>query len=117
MKIIRRKEVKDIDRGGYSIKRLFTKEFQEAPKDVGFYETTIQKGSKCKEQWHKKSYEVVYFLTSGVAKLDGKEYELQKGDLVILDPNEKHEWLAPANDVVVFAMRFPHLIEDKYTNE
>ena len=115
MEIIRRKEVENIDRGGYIIKRLFTKVFSEPPKDMGFYETTIPKGSRCKEQWHQESYEMVYFMTPCAAILKGEEYTFEKGDLVILDPNEKHEWLAPDHDVVVFAMRLPHLLEDKYT--
>ena len=117
MKIIKRSNIKDEDRGGYIIKRLLTKEFDNLPENVGFYETTIPKGSKCKEQWHKKSYEAVYFLTSGTAKIDGKEHRLNQGDLVVLDPNEKHEWLADENEVKMFAMRFPNLLDDKYTTE
>ena len=115
MKIIKRDEIIDEDRGGYFIKRLLTQIFKEAPLNAGFYETTIPKGSKCKEQWHKKSYEAVYFLTSGVAKLNGKEYKFSSGDLVVLEPNEKHEWLAIENEVKMFAMRFPNLLDDKYT--
>lgn len=94
---------------------MFTKAFTDKPSDVSFYETTIPKGGVCKEQWHKLSYEVVYFLTPSAAKLEGKDYTFEKGDLVILDPNEKHEWTAPDNDVVVLAMRFPNLLDDKYT--
>ena len=115
--IIRSKEINSIDRGGYIIKRLFTKVFKDAPRDAGFYETTIPKGGICKEQWHKKSYEVVYFLSPANAKIEGNEYYLGKGDLVILDPGEKHEWRAIDRDVTVFAMRFPHLLDDKYTAE
>jgi len=115
MEIIRRREINDVDRGGYIIKRLFTKEFETPPEDVGFYETTIPKGGICREQWHNKSYEAVYFLTPGLARIDGKEYVLEKGDLVIVDPAEKHEWCALDQDLVVLAMRFPHLLEDKYT--
>ena len=115
--IIRRKDVDNIDRGGYRIKRLFTKIFQEPPSDIGFYETTIPKGGVCKEQWHEKSYEIVYFLTPGSAKLKDQVYTFDKGDLVILDPGEKHEWQATNQELIVFAMRLPHLIEDKYTTE
>lgn len=117
MKIIRRNEVSDVDRNGYLIKRLLTSPFQIPPKDVGFYETSIPRGSKCKEQWHKESYESVYFLTDGEAKLKGEIYEFKKGDLVFLEPGEKHEWLALKNEVVLFAMRFPNLLNDKYTME
>ncbi len=117
MQIIRRTEVADVDRGGYIIKRLFTKAFKEAPSDVGLYETRIPKGSVCKEQWHNKSYELVYFLTPGHALLDGKEYVLGVGDIVIVDPGEKHEWRAVDQDVQVFALRFPHLLDDKFTTQ
>ena len=117
MEIIRKNEVKEEDRGGYYIKRLLTKKLGKFPEDLGFYHTAIPKGSKCKEQWHEKSYEAVYFLTKGSAKLNGKMYSLEAGDLVVLDPNEKHEWLATENDVSVFALRFPNLIHDKFTTE
>ncbi len=117
MEIIRKNEISEEDRGGYFIKRLLTKKFGKFPEDVGFYHTAIPKGSKCKEQWHKLSYEAVYFLTPGHAKLEGKMYSFEVGDLIVLDPNEKHEWLAIDNDVKVFAMRFPNLLQDKYTNE
>ena len=117
MEIIRRNDVEDIDRGGYSIKRLFTKAFQEAPGDIGFYETTINPGEVCKEQWHQESYEAVYFLTPGAAKLKGEEHTFETGDLVILEPNEKHEWRATNQKLVVLALRMPHLIEDKFTTD
>jgi quercetin dioxygenase-like cupin family protein len=117
MEIIRRNDVDTIDRGGYLIKRLFTKVFKNPPQDVGFYESTIPKGEICKEQWHKESYEAVYFLTPGVARINGEEHKVGVGDLVIVDPGEKHEWRALDKDLVLFALRFPHLIEDKYTSE
>jgi len=117
MEIVRRKEVEDIERGDYRIKRLFTKIFQKLPENVGFYETTIPKGKVCKEQWHQQSYEVVYFLTHGSAKLKNETYTFEKGDLVILNPGEKHEWQAVDQDLVVFAMRFPNLLKDKYTTD
>ena len=92
MKIIRKSEIENIDRGGYIIKRLFTLAFDKSPNDVGFYETTIPIGGICKEQWHKKSYEAVYFLSSGEAIINGENFKLAKGDLAIVYPGEKQVW-------------------------
>lgn len=117
MQIIRRKEVEDIDKGGYVTKSLTTKIFEEPPKDMGIYESRIKKGDKCREQWHNKSYELVYFATKGKAKLNGKIYNFEPGDCVILDPGEKHEWIAENNEVVLFAIRFPHLLDDRFVTE
>jgi len=117
MEIIRKSEIKNIDRGGYIIKRLFTLGFDIMPKDVGFYETTVPVGGMCKEQWHNKSYEAVYFLSSGEAIIEGKSFKLEKGDLAIVYPGEKHAWCPIDEELLLFAMRFPHLIEDKFTND
>ena len=66
------------------------------------YDLPARKRNARELQWHMKSHEMVYFLTPGAAMLEGKDYTFEKGDLVILDPGEKHEWTAPDNDVVVF---------------
>ena len=58
---------------------------------------------------------MIYFLTTGHGKIVGKDYTFDKGDLLILDPGEKHEFTAPDNDVTVLALRFPHLPDDKFT--
>ena len=65
MKIIRIKDVPVEVRGGgsYSIKRLFTESLSKNPQNVGFYETTVPKGSVCGHHFHENLDEIILFLT------------------------------------------------------
>ena len=72
MKIIRISEVTNENRKGYSIKRLFTECLSKNPKNVGFYETTIPKGSKCSEHYHSNLDEIIYFITKGKMRFGEK---------------------------------------------
>ena len=114
---IRRDEIIDEERGGYKVKNLLSGKFNFSIEDIAIYETNIPFGGKCKEQWHRQSYELVYFLTQGVGKINGKEYRFDIGDLVMLSPDEKHEFRTIDQEVRVLAIRFPDLPQDKYTSE
>ena len=79
------------------------------------FETRLPKGNDFKEQWHEQSTEMVYFLDRGIVIVDGDKYELQGGDILILQPKERHKIIAEYNDVTMLAIRFPNLPDDKYT--
>lgn len=123
MKIVRKNEVEILDRPGYKTQMLLDYVFESSAKglapskNIGVYCTTVKKGGKTKEQYHKKSWELIYFLDPAEARLAGKIHKFDKGDLVMLEPNEAHEILAVYGDVEVFAIRFPHDVEDKYYTE
>ena len=117
MKIIRANEIKNEPRVGYKVKKLLGIKFEKAIDTAVFYETTIPLNGDFKEQWHKQSYESIYFLTSGMAIIDGKEYEFEKGDLLFLHPNEKHKFIATNGDLIIQAIRFPDLPNDKFVSD
>jgi len=123
MKIVRKNEVEILDRPGYKTRMLLDYVFEglgkgPAPtKNIGVYCTTVKKGGKTKEQYHKKSWELIYFLGPAEARLAGKIHKFNRGDLVMLEPNETHEILAVHGNVEVFAIRIPHYIKDRYYTE
>jgi quercetin dioxygenase-like cupin family protein len=115
MKIIRNKETIIEDRGGYLVKKLHVGEFREKLEDAVFFETSINVGGKFKEQWHKKSSECIIFLSDGLAIVDGVKHECKKGDLLWIEPGEKHKFVAAEEDLKMIAIRFPNLPDDKFT--
>ena len=72
MKIIRLKNIPKENRGKYSIKRLFTLPLSKNPQNVGFYETTIPKGSECSHHYHEKLDEIIYFITKSKVRSGDK---------------------------------------------
>lgn len=115
MKIIRVDEVDDEVRGGgsYIIKRLITDELEHSPSNIGFYQTTVPKGSKVQYHSHSSLDEVFIFMTPGRAKIEDKEYRFRPKDIVFLRAGERHEIYADDEDVVLIAIKLPDNKEDK----
>ena len=115
IKIIRLNEIPDEIRegGGYSIKRLFTEALSKNPDNVGFYQTTIPKGSRVKNHYHDKLDEILYFITSGKVRVGEKIYEFSPGDLMVLPPRSPHEIIADDKEVRLIAVKLPNIVDDK----
>ena len=115
MEIIKRSEAEELSREGYKVKKLLSFKFNKNIDSAVFYETTIPVGGSFKEQWHNESYEMIYFITSGKASINGKEIKFNVGDLLMMSPVEKHSFKAIEKDLVLLAIRFPDLPNDKFT--
>tara|TARA_Y100000310_G_C20168690_1_gene572596 strand:- start:206 stop:568 length:363 start_codon:yes stop_codon:yes gene_type:complete len=115
MKIVRYQEVPDEVRGGglYVIKRLITENITQNPKNIGFYQTTIPKGSKVPGHHHAKLDEVFIFLTKARVEIEGSMYHFHPKDMVFLKAGDKHEIFADDEDVVLIAIKLPDHKEDK----
>lgn len=113
MKIIRLKDVPVEERGGYSIKRLFTEELSKNPDNVGFYETTIPQGSVCGHHYHEQLDEIIMFLTKAKMRVEEKVYDFEPKDIVILKPGDKHEFVAEECELKLIAIKLPNIVDDK----
>ncbi len=113
MKIIRLKDVPIENKKGYSIKRLFTEFLSCKPENVGFYETTVPIGGVCKHHYHEKLDEVILFLTKAKMRVEKEIYDFEAGDIVILKPKDRHEFIAQDNEVRLIAVKLPNIIDDK----
>ena len=113
MKIIRINEVPIEERGGYSIKRLCTEELLKNPENIGFYETTIPKGSTCPSHAHENLDEFIIFLSKAVMEINDEIYNFENGDIVVLRPGDKHEFRAIHNEIKLIAIKTPNIPEDK----
>jgi len=115
MEIIKKSEAEELAREGYRVKKLLSFKFGKLIDSAVFYETTIPVGGSFKEQWHNESYEMIYFVSPGNATIDGVEYTFQTGDLLMMSPHEKHSFKATEKDLIILAIRFPDLPNDKFT--
>jgi len=113
MKIIRLKDIPVEEKKGYSIKRLFTEELSKNPKNVGFYETTVPQGSVCGHHYHEQLDEIIMFLTKARMRVDKQVYDFEPGDLVILKPGDKHEFVAKECELKLIAVKLPNIVKDK----
>ena len=113
MKIIRLNEVPVEERGGYSIKRLFTEKLSKNPDNVGFYETTVPQGGVCGHHYHEQLDEIIMFLTKAQMRVEDKIHSFVQGDIVILKPGDKHEVIAKECELKLIAVKLPNIVEDK----
>lgn len=113
MKIIRLRDIPIEQKKGYSIKRLFTESLSYNPENVGFYETTVPKGSICKHHYHEKLDEIILFLTKTKMRVEKEIYNFEPGDIVIFKPRDKHEFIAEENEIKLIAVKLPNIIDDK----
>ncbi len=90
MKIVHSAGKKWLEKEGYS-KKIFLDE-----KDLNHPGALVQKikikpGDIAQEHYHKKQTEIFYFLNeNGYWIINGKEITFKKGDLLVLEPFDKH---------------------------
>ena len=113
MKIIRRDDIPDEDRGGYIIKRLVTTPLELNPENYGLYETVTPQGSECQMHYHAELHEIIYFVSKGKLITEKGTFEMGAGDLVVLDPGDAHGILADENEVLNFSIKLPNDPSDK----
>lgn len=114
MKIIRKKDV-DIKKRNDGRTVVYYPPF-DIPKDtkkIGFI--TVETPKDCKEEEHKHpvSTEVFYHVTAGKVQVNGKVYELEEGDILILEPGDKHKQIAD-QDIRIVALRMPLSSDKEY---
>ena len=91
MKVIKSQEKNWLEKKGYDKKVLLD------GSDLGFpgivvQEVRIKPGETASVHYHKKQTEIFYFLDSnGYWLINGDEYRFSKGDVLVIEPNDRHE--------------------------
>ena len=107
MKIIRRKEIGVKNRDdGRTVCYYPALYIPPGTEQVGFITVDTPKG--CLEAYHKHpvSTEVFYHLTPGKVEVNGEVYQLNAGDIIILEPGDEHKQIADQN-IQIVALRIP----------
>ena len=119
MKLIKAKSKQwEAKPGGYS-KKIFLDE-----KDLNYpgalvQELKIKPGDICTNHYHKKQTEIFYFTTvNGWFEVAGKRINLEKGDVLVVEPNDIHRAGNESDeDFVYVAFKFNYSTDDSFYEE
>jgi len=112
MKIIRKKEIDVKQReDGREVCYYPPIDIAKGTEQIGLISVETPKG--CREDLHEHpiSTEIFFHLTPGAVSVNGEIHELEAGDIIILDPGDKHKQIAD-DDIKIIGLRIP-LSSDK----
>ena len=114
VQIFRASESEEISKKGYSAKYVADIEFRKHLDSGGFILVTVDTGSKSEPHKHGELEEVFVALSDLKMHIDSREYNLEKGDVVIVAPNESHSFEASnQSPASLLAIKFPNLKSDR----
>lgn len=114
VQIFRSAEAEVFGKKGYTAKYVADVTFQRKLDSGGFIMVTVAKGSRTKPHKHEKLEEVFVALSDLKMYIDSIEYMLEKGDVVLVAPDESHSFEASDTSLAnLIAIKFPNIKNDK----
>tara|TARA_B100000315_G_C14497847_1_gene550916 strand:+ start:876 stop:1235 length:360 start_codon:yes stop_codon:yes gene_type:complete len=114
MKLINFENAETIFRDdGRTIKKLCYQELGMSIDNLEFIFVKHPKNFTEQRHSHQKSFEIFYFLDSAEYYINGKEYNVLEGDLIIFEPGDIHGGIPTENEVRLFIISAPKIIDDK----
>lgn len=114
VQIFRASESEEIVKKGYTARYVADVEFRDNLDSGGFIMVNVAAGTRTEPHKHGKLEEVFVVLTDLKMYIDSKEYELEKGDVVLVAPNESHSFEASEHSPAsLIAIKFPNLKSDR----
>ena len=119
MKIVKGKDIAPIKRDdGRSIFQYGEQTLGfDIPKTSGvnFIRVTHPPNFTEEQHYHKKSYEIFYFLDPAKYRINGRDFDVDVWDLIVFEPNDFHGGLPTPNEVGLFIIQIPKILkEDKF---
>ena len=112
MKIIRFADIEtEKSKDGRLIYRTCNNPITEQGKNLVIIYVDIPAGVVEQKHYHQTVNEFIYFLTAGTSKVNSKEYHLNPNDIMVLEPNDKHQIIAKEEDVRILVIK--KAIKDK----
>ena len=116
VRIFKASESEEISKKGYTAKYVADVMFRQKLNTGGFILVSVATGASTEPHRHEELEEIFVVLSNLKMVIDSVEYELEAGDVVLVDPNESHSFEAsthsPAN---LLAIKFPNLKNDRVT--
>lgn len=107
MKLIKRNEIETQQRPfGRTVQKLLQHKYIKPVDSMVMFLCFVPKG-KLDAHYHKETEEIIMFPQGGKIEVDGKLYEMEPWDAVLLEPGEKHGFSGEDKDVMHLAIRFP----------
>lgn len=116
VRIFKLSDTEQITKKGYTASYVADIVFRESLNTGGFILVTISPGGKSEPHAHAELEEIFVALSNLTMYIDSVEYELEKGDVILVAPNESHSFEAPVTtEAQLLAIKFPNLKRDKIT--
>jgi quercetin dioxygenase-like cupin family protein len=117
MKLIKADSKVEEDRGGYIRKVLLEHDFEQhdAISSTWAALVTIPPEGIAQAHFHDNTTEIFYFLGDAIISINNIKYEVNAGDLVIVEPKEAH-WVktkSAKTALKILVFKFPNIPEDK----
>ena len=117
VKIFKALDAEEIHKKGYTAKYVADVEFRKSLDTGGFILVTVLAGTKTEPHAHGELEEIFVVLSDMKMIIDSAEYELEKGDVVLVSPNETHSFEAAADSSAsIIAIKFPNLKDDRVSS-
>jgi mannose-6-phosphate isomerase-like protein (cupin superfamily) len=117
MKLIKSDSKIEEDRGGYVRKVLLEHDFEHQDKIRSTWAAlvTIPPEGTAQAHFHENTTEIFYFLGEAIISINSNKYEVNVGDLVIVEPKEAHTVKTKSTDTAlkILVFKFPNIPEDK----
>jgi mannose-6-phosphate isomerase-like protein (cupin superfamily) len=114
VKVWRASDVEMIGLAGYSRKYVADVRFKESLQNGGFIYVRIPGGMKTDPHAHGTLEEIFIIMNKTMMGVGDQLLDVNQGDVVLVEPGEAHWFETPeGDDVVVIAIKFPNLKDDK----
>jgi len=114
VQIFKASDAEEIRKKGYIAKYIADVEFRTNLDSGGFILVTVDEGIRTEPHKHEELEELFVVLSDLKMIIDSTEYELEKGDVVLVAPNELHSFEAQKHSSAsLIAIKFPNLKNDK----
>lgn len=117
VKIYRASDAEARFRAGYSAQYVADMSLQGAIDNAGFIIVKIPPEQKTTPHAHDTLEEVFVIMAPTKMGVNEMLYDLDVGDVVLVEPQERHWFETPnGDDVVIVAIKMPNLKDDKIEN-
>ncbi|MFX0135231.1 MAG: cupin domain-containing protein [Candidatus Hodarchaeota archaeon] len=117
IKIIRNKAGEKVDRKGYlrNLKILQNINLENVTNlELGIFKVTFTDGITISDHYHMHDNEIFIFQGPFKVKVNGQEYKVYEGDMVLVEAGEVHSMKSlDPNKKTFFTIRFPCNPDDK----
>jgi len=114
VQIFRASESDEIGKKGYTARYVADVKFRKNLDSGGFILVTVAAGTRTEPHKHSELEEVFVILTELKMHIDSTVFDLEKGDIVLVAPNESHSFEASAHSPAdIIAIKFPNLKSDR----
>ncbi len=104
-----------IQRSGYEARYFADVTFKKPVQDCGFIIVDLKPGSMSAPHGHAHLEEVFMALSSIRIHVDDSTYNLDEGDMIVVEPGEIHSFeVTSETGARLLAMKFPNIKDDKY---